>query len=125
LFRWFSEIPKRLSTRYIKSEIRDYFNRETSGAGIPPVPVPLNMVLSPGNGKHPERGSAAPSGSGFFLFRAAAAALIFACLAALQLIPVRHNELAKIANIDPEREVLDEIVISSLQKAGRFLDENL
>jgi len=116
---------KQVSTRYMKSEIRAYFDRETSAVEVPPVPQPLDVVSSRSNAEHLVGDSTAPSGTGFSLLRAAAAVLIIACIAALQLIPVRQNELAKIVNTVSERKAVDETVISSLQTAGRFLYENL
>lgn len=116
---------ERVSMRYIKSGIRDYFDREISSVNVPPVPVQSNVVFSRRSMEQPTGGSAARSGAGFSFFRAATAAVIIACSGALLLVPVKQNELVEIVGAISEREAFHETVISGLQKVGRFLHEEL
>lgn len=116
---------KEVPTRHIKSEITDYFDREVSRVKVPPVPVQREELSSRGNGELPTGSSSVPSRTALSLFRAAALAVIIGCFAALHLVPVQQNELVEIVSATVEREALNEIVISSLQKAGQFLYENL
>lgn len=115
---------KRVSTRFVASKIKEYYDGEVSGVTVPPVPR-YDALIDRVPGDRPAAAAVKNPRPGFYLFRAAAAAVLIACGAGMYAMHNPQNELAEMVGHISEQEALDEKVTSGLQRAGNFIYENL
>ena len=110
----------------IESEIESYFRQEISRVKTPPAPLEAYRVYQT---ERKEEMAADPfpfqRRAGFYLLRAAAAAILITGGTAVFSLSKSQNEMAEIIAQISEQENMEVKVITGLQKAGRFLYLNL
>ncbi len=118
--------PKFLLGKKIESEIENYFDREIALVHTPPAP--LESYRDYWMERDEEKSTASYNfrrRAGFYLFRAAFAAILIICVTAVFVPHRNQNRMAEIITQISEQENLELRVISGLQNAGRFLYSNL
>jgi len=110
----------------IESEIENYFDREISRVHTPPAPLGLyHSYMMERDEENQTASYNFRRRAGFYLFRAAFAAILIICVTAVFVPHRNQNRMAEIITQISEQENLELRVISGLQNAGRFLYSNL